>query len=279
MVETFIPAGLGWQRDLPDPRDCVPDRPEVTKLLRDLRPGGNTFPQVDWREFTGPAKDQGTLDASCAFAALGLFCDLERRAHGRVSEPSHLFVHQTARRLAVETDGCVGLRATWKALARFGFPPERCWPYDEDRVTLDPDAFAHGFADEFHQARYVRLDGGDTSATLHATKSFLAAGFPSAFGFSVFASLTQDPDVSLPTKNDGLRGGQAVVAVGYDDKRRIGSDRGALLIRSSWGQGWGDAGHGWLPYGYVLNGLAADFWTLIRKDWVASGEFTRPSGT
>ncbi len=50
------------------------------------------------------------------------------------------------------------------------------------------------------------------------------------------------------------------LAVGYDDKMKIkntGSGgvetTGALLIRNSWGTGWGDAGYGWLPYEYVLN--------------------------
>ena len=76
---------------------------------------------------------------------------------------------------------------------------------------------------------------------------------------------------------DDIRGGQAVTAVGYDDNRRIRSDRGAILFRSSWGSQWGDDGFGWLPYSYVREQLAADFWTVIKPSWLQSGEFGRPN--
>ena len=76
-----------------------------------------------------------------------------------------------------------------------------------------------------------------------------------------------------------MEGGHAVVAVGYDDKKEIRNkyaDRpttGALLIRNSWGKDWGEAGYGWLPYDYVKNGLAEDFWSVLKKEWVDTGEF------
>jgi C1A family cysteine protease len=133
--------------------------------------------------------------------------------------------------------------------------------------------------------KYVRLDpaGASRDEVLWTVKASLAAGVPPMFGFTVYDSITQAGTtgrIPFPRKGERVLGGHAVAAVGYDDAMRIrnaapGSPEtvGALLIRNSWGPAWGEAGYGWLPYEYVNSGLAVDWWTLLKQEWVDTGVF------
>jgi C1A family cysteine protease len=104
------------------------------------------------------------------------------------------------------------------------------------------------------------------------------------FGFTVYSSISQAEttgEIPYPTTGEKVVGGHAIAAAGYDDNKRIknrnrGSQEttGALLIRNSWGPDWGEDGYGWLPYEYVLQGLAVDWWSLIKEEWISTGEFS-----
>jgi C1A family cysteine protease len=279
----FIPPGLGWQRDLPDPRDYFPGHERVRPLLADLkrdRPPHAARPdKIDWRAYFPPVECQLGLASCAAHACVALVEYFERRASGKAVEGSRLFLHQTARLLNRGAGDGAPLRQTLKALARFGLPPEEHWPYEARRLDEPPGPHLFSFAAAYASLLYLRLDRGPSGPdpALGRVKSFLAAGFPVAFGFTVFNSLSREALVPFPTCYDSARGGQAVVALGYNDKLRVRSEKGALLIRNSWGAEWGEEGHGWLPYRYVEQQLAADFWTLLRPDWLGSDEFFQPA--
>ena len=278
----FEPSGFGWLPSAPDFRDYTPESPEVAELLGQLRDAGAHPPpnsaSADLREYFLDADDQLSLNASTAHACAAMAEYFERRSSGRLLRPSRLFLYQNALKLS----GAVGnvglnLRVAIKAMIRCGAPPERYWPYEIGRLSASPEAFLYSFRAPYDGAVYVRLDERKTngSATLATVKSFLAAGFPVAFGFSVPSSLCDRGNIPYRPTFDSIIGQQAALAVGFDDRWLSGS-RGALLVRNSWGHAWGEAGYGWLPYAYVEERLACDFWTLLHADWIRSGEFDLP---
>jgi C1A family cysteine protease len=289
-VSKFVPQGMGWIPDLPDARDYTYRHNKVLHLLRRLkRSRRKTLPnQVDLRrddegEYFTPPEDQGPLNCSSACAVLGLAEYFERRVRGRTFESSKLFLYKVTRnrlqkRLRVMGDTGADLRTTLKVLVQFGVPPEEHWPYDIDNFDEEPSAFLYSLATPFRDVCYFRLDepNCDGAKTWEVVKSFLAAGFPVAFGFPVPTSLTADANVPYRPDLDSIRGGQAAVAVGYKTNH-FGRGQHALLIRSSWGGHWGDNGNGWLPIAFLRSQLTKDYWTLVSDQWLDSRELSRPS--
>lgn len=275
----FEPAGFGWLPSMPDFRDDEPASPSAGAVLRPLgEPAGAQVASVDLREYFVDVYDQQSLNASPANACAAMVEYFERRANGRLLRPSRLFLYQNTLRLAgVSGDVGADLRTTLKAMIRCGIPPERLWPYEIDRFAQQPDPLLFHYDQPYRELRYVRLDSLRSSGirNLRMVKGFLAAGFVSAFGFGVPNSLSDDGQIPYRPTFDSIVGGTAMLAVGFDDRWMRGS-RGALLVRSSWGAGWGEAGYGWLPYAYVEEHLAVDFFTLLHPDWIASGEFAAP---
>jgi C1A family cysteine protease len=169
------------------------------------------------------------------------------------------------------------------ALTLFGVPPEEYWPYAEDSFDEEQPAFCYSFAQNYQSIKYLRLDpsGIDKKSLLAQIKASLAAEMPAMFGFTCYSTIEQagDGKIPYPEPNEKVIGGHAVMAAGYDDDLKIRNPygkrttTGALLIRNSWGPAWGEDGYGWLPYEYVLAGLAVDWWTIISNEWVDTGAF------
>ena len=270
---TFVPSSLGWQPDLPDPRDYFPEEQAISERLPKLScPGITSIPaSMDLRrdedgDYFTQCRDQGTLNASSAFAVLSIVEYMQRRVLGQTFCGSHRFLYETSRRdLHNGGSSSASIRTVLKALKRYGVPPEEMLPYsDQPRDSAMKDIRLLGYARDYQDLLYFRLDNvhQSTEQTLNLVRKFLASGLPIALGFTVPRSLSFEGEIPFRPAFDSYYGGQSVVAVGYDDQRFPGN-QGALLIRSSWGTRWGDNGYGWLPYAFVVHGLASCFWSIV----------------
>lgn len=247
----------GTPRDRIDSRDHFVNSPHesvVASLPKsvDLRPLCKEI----------PIYDQGSL-GSCTANALGFLYDfLENRTAKDPNSyrPSRLDLYWHERFLegTVYEDSGAAIRDGIKCLNRFGVCSEEMWPYDIDKFTEEPPANCKENARGHRALLYKRL-----IQTHNSLKSCLASGLPFCFGIQVYPSFSMaglnGGYVPMPPKSEKADGGHAVAAVGYDDDKQV------YTVRNSWGETWGDAGHFYLPYDYMVDPvLSYDQWQLTK---------------
>lgn len=309
--------GTGWILQRPDFRDITPQSTTLPRRLKRLGLSEEKFnvsailenaniptditeniaenlPQsVDLKEWCSPVISQGHINSCTACAGISLMEYFERRALGEHMDASRLFLYKTTRTL-MQTYLDIGadLRNTLRAMAVFGVPPEKYWPYFAANVNKEPPAFCYAFAQNYQTLQYVQLDVNDISGKklLARIKSFLHAKIPAVFGFSVYDCIEDAYETGVipyPGKFESSNLGHAIMAVGYHDTQEYENrltgktGKGAIKIMNSWGNDWGEEGYGWLPYPYITGdefqiddevikrpGITKDWWTILKMEWI-----------
>ena len=243
-------------------------------------------PGVDLREWGGPVHFQGGFNTCAAHAGASLVSYFEKRIKGTDVAASRLFLYKVAKTflLVGSPDSGVYLRQVMGVIKLIGVPPEQDWPYPDPGTPAQPrfsdclfdteptpECFA---AASNYRALNYSLEDVDQKPEdlLRLAKAHLAAHIPFAFDFPVYPSMARaqkSGQIPFPAADETVLTNHAVVAMGYDDGLEIGAGiegavktRGALLIKNSWSEQWGETGYGWLPYEFVLQCRTRDFWTL-----------------
>jgi C1A family cysteine protease len=248
----------GWTPDLPDHRDLryALVRPEaLAKPLPAL---------VDLRLQCPPVYDQGDLGSCTANAIAGAFEFELMRQKLPVFNPSRLFIYYNERVLEnhVKDDSGAQLRDGVKSVATQGVCDENKWPYDVRKFAKKPSKALYTAAKKNLAIQYTRLNNMNISEL----KSCLATGNPFVFGFTAYqnfegSTVAKTGVLNMPGKNESVVGGHAVMAAGYDDKKK------AFIVRNSWGSTWGQKGYFYMPYDYLTStDLADDFWTISQVE-------------
>jgi C1A family cysteine protease len=244
---------LGYIPDVPDLRD---------KRISDLRAMDKfeaALPsRVDMRAYFSPIENQGRLSSCTAQAGVGAMEMLALLKQQPYQDLSRLFLYKITRELLGWTGDVGGtLRATAKAMVKYGVCPESMWPYITSTYERAPTSSMMTAASQKQVLKYYRC------TTLDDVKWCLANGLPVIIGFSCYDhAFNPGPTgrIEMPSANTRLAGGHAVCLTGYDDSRRC------VLIRNSWGNLWGNFGYGELVYDYFSSGLASDIWSLAEVE-------------
>lgn len=257
---------LGRIKDREDKRDHLFKMAHAPALLASVPP------RVSLRDALPPVFDQADMQAcgpNCAAAVMGFFYPVKPMF-------SRLQIYYGARAIegTVGEDAGVETRDLFRVMQVTGVAPEILWPYQKAKLTQAPPQSVY---DEAQQtiASFSRLEAeADYLACL-------AAGFPIVLGIEIFESIdsvniARSGVMPMPDPaREQIIGGHDVTVIGYDldfknsqvFKRSnvdpaLVSDH-ALEIRNSWGSGWGDAGHCWMPMNYAteISTLGNDAWT------------------
>ncbi|KDA01278.1 C1 family peptidase [Hyphomonas oceanitis] len=155
----------------------------------------------------------------------------------------YLFYHSVQQMPAANPDEGTTFDSTASALLSEGQPVDHVWPY------ADTQAYGVDWAPPVHSAPVYKANFEPIPPDFDAIASQFLTGRTVVMGLIITDAFYRcDHSGMLPSlAPDTERGGHAVLGVGSASD---GTDH-FILIRNSWGAGWGMSGHAWLSRAYI----------------------------
>ncbi|WP_052339644.1 C1 family peptidase [Gorillibacterium massiliense] len=213
-------------------------------------------PIVDLRPHFQPIVDQGQLGSCTANAIVSGLREYYMHQMGNDTQLSRLYFYykEREREGTINEDSGASLRDGMKVITSVGCALEKDFPYIIKNFTKKPSPQADADAPKYRLSTYHRV------TNLSSLKSALAVDKPVVLGIAVYESFESQSVantgiVPMPGAGEKYLGGHAVLAVGYDDTKRV------VIVRNSWGAGWGDKGYFFLPYAmFSTRQYISDMW-------------------
>jgi C1A family cysteine protease len=141
----------------------------------------------------------------------------------------------------IEAEG-TSLKAALEIARNFGVVKEEVFSFDDDN-------YKGNLVDFYTEAAKLRISSYYQLVSLDQVRQWLAKHGPIPTCLQVddnFMNCNHTGEITEYNANNIL-GGHAIAIVGYTVD--------SLILRNSWGEGWGDKGYAYVPYSYFENFL------------------------
>ena len=232
---------------------------------------------VDYRPNLPPVFDQGQRGSCVACAATWTVKAFEEMSQGDYPQGglSAAFLYAMCKQIdGIPAQEGTFPRVAMKVLQQYGVCPEVNLPYTTlaslpaPQVPQVPDA-AKAAAGKYRIQTYAQLCApGDTdrSSLLDLIRQALQREGPILMALLVCENFQPGADGKLPLPQGRVLGGHAVGIAGDLP------DQGCLIMRNSWGSGFGLDGYALLPYEWLTHRADAYGWYVFEAwtavDWV-----------
>lgn len=223
----------------------------------------------------GPIKDQKDTGFCHSFAGSSLKDIQEKLETGINYNLSPLYLAKKVKEIdnITNTEGSTLINVC-KALQEEGDIKEIYYPFDDKYKTgsLKFPELNYNKIPKYKISNYARCD------TIESIKDAICNNKPVLLGITCCENiydLDNNKDKFIPLPKGLIKGGHALLIVGYDDNLEHTylnnkTCKGFFRIQNSWGKEWGDKGFAWLPYEYFdykVNVIGNNYMTFINEAW------------